>query len=60
MTKIRVVGRIDNAQGGTIIIDKKRGLIAVRPKGRRRTYELPVVHVANMILAAVVKQELKK
>lgn len=60
MTRVRVLGRIDGAQGGTVTIDKKLGLIAVRPKGRRRTYELPLAFVAEMIVAKVVKQELPK
>jgi len=60
MTRVRIVGRVDNAAGGTLLIDKERGLVAVRPKGRRRTYELPLVFVAEMIVAKVVKQELAR
>lgn len=58
MVRVKVLGRLDNVQGGTVTIDRERGLIAVRPKGRRREYELPLSYVANMIVARVVKEEL--
>jgi hypothetical protein len=60
MTRVKVVGRIDGASSATVTIDRVRGLIAVRPKGRRRTYELPLAFVAEMVVAKVVKQELPR
>lgn len=60
MTRIKVTGRIDGSQGATINIDKERGLISVRPKGRHREYSLPLAYVAEIIIARVVKQELDR
>jgi hypothetical protein len=60
MVRVAVVGRVDGAHGGTVTIDRKLGLLAVRPKGRRRTYELPLAFVAEMVVAKVVKQELMR
>ena len=60
MVTLKVSGRIDGADGATVTIDRELALIAVRPKGRRRTYELPLAFVAEMILAKVVKQELAR
>lgn len=59
MTRVKVVGRIDGAPSATIIIDRVRGLLAVRPKGRRRTYELPLRYIAEIVVTQVIKQELK-
>jgi len=36
-----------------------RGLLAVWPKGRRRTYELPLRYIAEIVVTQVIKQELK-
>ena len=36
------------------------GLVEVRPKGRRRTYVLPLVDVANIVICKVVKAELPR
>jgi len=58
MTRIKVLGRIDGAAGATVTIDRKLRLFTVRPKGRRRTFELPLAFVAEMVVAKVVKQEL--
>ncbi len=60
MVKVKVVGRIDGVQGGTVTIDRDRGLISVRPKGRHREYKLPLAFVAEIIIAKVVKQEVSR
>jgi hypothetical protein len=59
MIRVKAVGRVDGTPSATVTIDRKLGLIAVRPKGRRRTYELPLAFVAEMVVAKVVKQELR-
>jgi hypothetical protein len=53
-------GRVDNAQGGRLTVDRRLGLVTVRPKGKRRTYVLPLVDVANIIVCKVVKAELPR
>lgn len=60
MTRVKIAGRIDGAQGATLSIDKERALISVRPKGRHREYTLPLAYVAEIIIAKVVKQELDR
>lgn len=60
MVRIKVQGRIDGSNGATVVIDRERGLIAVKPKGRHREYELPLSFVAEIIVAKVVKQELAR
>lgn len=59
MTKLKLLGRLDGAIGGSMTIDRERILIGVRPKGRHRIYELPIQFVAEMIIAKVVKQEIQ-
>ena len=59
MSHYRVLGRVDGAPSATITIDRLRGLISVRPKGRHREYTLPAAFVAEMIVAKVVKQEMR-
>ena len=55
-----IAGRLDNTAGGTLTIDRKLGLLDVRPRGRRRTYTLPLVDVANLVICKVVKAELSR
>ena len=55
-----IEGRVDNAQGGRLTVDRRLGLVTVRPKGKRRTYVLPLVDVANIIVCRVVKAELPR
>lgn len=59
MSRFKITGRVDGAAGATLTVDRDRELIAVRPKGRRRVYELTLQYVAEMIVARVVKQELQ-
>jgi len=59
VSRFKVVGRLDGVQGGTLEVDRARGLVTVRPKGRRRTYSLPILTVAEMVLAKVVRAEIQ-
>lgn len=43
---------------GTVTMDRAAGLISVRPLRSRRTYELPLSAVADMIVLRVVRFEL--
>ena len=57
--KFRVFGRFDGrAKEATVTIDRLTNLIAVRPLHRRRTYELPLAAIAQMIVYKVVVAEL--
>lgn len=56
----RVVGRLDSAGplvAGKVTIDRRAGLFAVRPMRRRRTYELPLSTVAEMVVARIIRAE---
>lgn len=44
---------------GTVTIDRRRGLFAVRPLRRRRVYELPLAAVADLVVRKVVIAEVK-
>lgn len=57
LSKYKVEGRLDGADGGTVRIHRETGLIAVRPKGRHRVYELLLADVAQMIIERVVRAE---
>lgn len=56
----RVIGRLDNAAkivSGTVTIDRRAGLFAVRPRCRRRVYELPLSTVADMVVSRIIRAE---
>ena len=58
----RVIARLDGptATVGTVTIDRARGLFTVRPLRRRRTYELRLADVADMVVARVIRAEIKE
>jgi hypothetical protein len=58
--RVRVVGRIDQAQSATVTIDSTAGLISVRPFRRHREYTLPLMAVAQDIVYRVVRAELSE
>lgn len=56
----RVTGRLDSAGPlvpGKVTIDRRAGLFTVRPMRRRRTYELPLSTVAEMVVARIIRAE---
>lgn len=57
VSKYKIDGRLDGADGGTVMIDRASGIIGVRPKSRRRTYDLPLRDVAEMIIQRVALAE---
>lgn len=58
VSRFKVAGNIDGADGATVLVDRERGLISVRPRGRHRTYDLLLTDVAVMIVKKVVVAEL--
>jgi hypothetical protein len=54
-----VVARLDAPAltSGTVTIDRGSGLFRVRPARRRRTYDLPLAAVADMVVARVIRAE---
>lgn len=58
----RVAARFDlpanTGQVGTVTIDRGAGLFTVRPYRRRRTFELPLDVVADMVVARVIRAEI--
>jgi hypothetical protein len=61
VARFKVQGQLDSAgqsQPGTVMIDRAVGLFSVRPRGRRKLYELPLDRVATMVCQAIIKVEL--
>lgn len=59
-THFKVVGRLDHAakvQVATVTINRANGLLSVRPLRRRRTYDLPLDVVAQMVVSRVIRTE---
>lgn len=59
IARFKTSGKFDKSciQEGTVEIDRDKGLISVRPKGRRRTYTLPLSAVAELICWKVINAE---
>ena len=57
--KFRVYGMLDGPrpQEGTVTIDRVTGIISVRPLHRRRTFDLPLSTVADLIVSKICKAE---
>lgn len=57
----RIVAKLDGCGRshveGTVTIHRGVGLFTVRPLRRRRTYELPLADVADMVVARVIRAE---
>lgn len=51
---------LDGANAATVIIDRARGLFAVRPLRRRREYVLPLATVAEWCVWSVARVELRE
>lgn len=60
IARFKTIGQFDQSyvQNGTVEIDRNANLISVRPKGRRRTYTLPLSAVAEIICWRVIRAEL--
>ena len=53
----RVEGQFNGARAATVSIDRKYGLICVRPLRRRKVYELPLSWAAEAVMWHVLKRE---
>lgn len=60
IARFKTMGQFDQSylQSATVEIDRAADLISVRPKGRRRTYTLPLSAVAEIICWRVIRAEL--
>ena len=58
----RIAERLDGAAAATVEISGQPGalMFSVRPLGRRRVYELPLVAVARGVVYDVVRAELRR
>lgn len=54
-----VTGKFDMSryQEGTVTVDRASGIFSVRPKRRRRSYDLPLDKVAEMVVQRIIKAE---
>jgi hypothetical protein len=59
MIRLKVTGRLNGADGGSVSIDRERGLVIVRPKREKREYVMPLQTVAEIVVSRVVKLELQ-
>lgn len=59
VAKFKVYANLDLGRPGpgTVTVYREAGTFAVRPKGRRREYSLPLATVASMVVSKVVKAE---
>jgi hypothetical protein len=58
--RFRIEGRLDRASGstaGTVVVNPSVGLFSVRPLRRRRTYDLPLSTVGDLVVELVVRAE---
>lgn len=55
-----VLARLDGVrtQRGTVTVERSVDLFVVRPLRRRRTYEMPLSIVAQMVVERVIRKEL--
>ncbi len=58
--RAKVIGSFDGVAEATVTMDRARGLFTVRPLRRRRSFELPLSTVAEMVMWRVVKAEVFK
>lgn len=55
--KFPVYWRFDGTTQATVVIDRGAGVFSVRPHRRRRTYELPLAFVAQLVATRIIKAE---
>lgn len=58
LAHFKIPDRFDHADGATFTINRASGIVTVRPKHRKRTYDLPLFDVARMVFERVVRAEL--
>lgn len=62
-SRFDVIGRLDKAGGvtrGTVIIDRTTGILEVRPLRRRKTYQMPLSVVADMVCRTILVADLRE
>jgi hypothetical protein len=57
--RFKIRAKLDRAfpEEGTVEIDREASLFSVRPKRRRKRYELTLEKVASMVVASVCRAE---
>lgn len=55
--RFKVTGDFNKAKSATVVISRLGGVFSVRPFRRRKTYALPLVEVAQMVVWRIVKAE---
>ena len=58
--RFRVYWNFDGTREATVEIDRVVGTFSVRPHRRRRTYELPLAFIAQLVAERVIKAEVFK
>jgi hypothetical protein len=48
---------LDGQHRATVVIDRRLGLVSVRPYRRKRTFEYPLVDVAGVVISKVYAAE---
>jgi hypothetical protein len=57
---LATLDRAGAAVKGTVSIDRETGMISVRPRGSRRTYDMPLSTVATLICKAIIIDDVKQ
>lgn len=61
VAKFRVFGRnYDGPREATVEIDRGPGIFKVRPLRRRKTFELPLSYVAEMVMWSVLRADARE
>lgn len=54
----KAFGQFNGTNAATVTIDRSSGVFSVRPRARRKTYELPLAFVAELVMWRCLKAEL--
>lgn len=57
LARFRTYGRFDGATEATVTVNRAAGIFSVRPLRRRKSYELPLSVVAEMVMWRILKAE---
>lgn len=57
LARFRIFWRFDGTTEGTVTIDRGSSVLSVRPYHRKRTYDLPLAFVAQLVAERVMKAE---
>jgi hypothetical protein len=60
LARFKIYGRFNGASAATVTIDRSTDIVTVRPLRRRKTYEMTLGGIAEMIIYKVIQQEIRE